>query len=118
MLRPFALPRSSNPRGPSLAPLAAILAAGFLALGGCASRDLSVGQAPVPEFAPRPETVIPAKLAAADIQIVGCRLPSTIRRLGTQVVYLSPGRQISTTARDCAIRGGDFVVFDPDKDAT
>jgi hypothetical protein len=105
-------------RGSSRALLIAILAAGSLTLGGCASRDLAIGEAPVPEFAPGPETVVPAKLIAADAQIVECRLPFTIRRLGTQLVYSSPGRQMSTTARDCAVRGGEHIADHPPHHAT
>jgi uncharacterized caspase-like protein len=57
------------------------------------------------------------RLAAADFQIVDCRLPPRIRRVGGRV-YLEPQRPARTTGRDCGIRGGDAVVFDPSNYAT
>ena len=44
--------------------------------------------------------------------VVDCLLPSQIRRLGGQVTYLSARRAVKTTARDCEIRGGEYVAFD------
>ena len=43
---------------------------------------------------------------AAGSQAVKCQLPPQIRRLGRQATYLAAGRIISTTAADCAVRGG------------
>jgi hypothetical protein len=37
---------------------------------------------------------------------VDCLLPSQIRKLGTQFVYLAPRRTIITSLRDCEVRGG------------
>jgi hypothetical protein len=47
-----------------------------------------------------------------DLLIVDCLLPPQIRRLGQQVTYLSARRAVKTTARDCEIRGGEYVAFD------
>jgi Caspase domain/Sel1 repeat len=47
-----------------------------------------------------------------DLLIVDCLLPSQIRRLGQQVTYLSARRAVKTSARDCEIRGGEYVAFD------
>jgi len=47
-----------------------------------------------------------------DLLIVDCLLPSQIRRLGQQATYLSARRAVKTTARDCEIRGGEYVAFD------
>ena len=47
-----------------------------------------------------------------DLLIVDCLLPPQIRRLGQQVTYLSARRAVKTAARDCEIRGGEYVAFD------
>ncbi len=50
--------------------------------------------------------------SADDLLVVDCLLPGQIRRLGTQMTYLSARRPIQTTAQDCAIRGGEYVAYD------
>jgi caspase domain-containing protein/Sel1 repeat-containing protein len=47
-----------------------------------------------------------------DLLVVDCLLPAQIRRLGEQVTYLSARRAVKTAARDCEIRGGEYVAFD------
>lgn len=47
-----------------------------------------------------------------DYVLVDCKLPGQVRQLGTKMTYLAPRRPIKTTKRDCAIRGGEFVLFD------
>lgn len=47
-----------------------------------------------------------------DLYIVDCLLPGQVRQLGGNFTYLSARRPIRTTAKDCAIRGGEFVAFD------
>lgn len=42
---------------------------------------------------------------------VDCLLPGQVRKLGT-MLYASPRRPLKTTANDCSIRGGEYVVFD------
>lgn len=42
---------------------------------------------------------------------VDCLLPGQVRKLGS-MVYASPRRPMKTTAGDCEIRGGEYVVFD------
>ena len=49
---------------------------------------------------------------AEDLMIVDCLLPGQIRRLGSQVTFMSARRPIRTTQADCQIRGGEFVSFD------
>ena len=44
-------------------------------------------------------------------RIVDCLLQGQIRKLGT-TVYQAPPRPEKLPARDCEIRGGDFLVFD------
>ncbi len=46
------------------------------------------------------------------LMVVDCLLPGQVRKLGTQFTYLSPRRPIKTTARDCEIRGGEYVAYD------
>jgi hypothetical protein len=46
-----------------------------------------------------------------DKRIVDCLLQGQIRKLGT-TVYQAPPRPMKLPARDCQIRGGDFLVFD------
>jgi hypothetical protein len=48
----------------------------------------------------------------AGTDLVDCRLPGQIRKLGQNATYLAPGRPITTSASDCAIRGGKYVVND------
>lgn len=47
---------------------------------------------------------------ADDFIIVDCRLPGQIRQLGQRMVYVTRRRAVKTTAKDCAIRGGEFPV--------
>lgn len=47
-----------------------------------------------------------------DYVLVDCKLPGQIRQLGTKMTYLAPRRPVKTTKNDCAIRGGEFVLFD------
>lgn len=44
--------------------------------------------------------------------VVDCLLPPQIRKLGSQMTYLSTRRPIKTTAGDCEIRGGEYVAYD------
>ena len=47
-----------------------------------------------------------------DLFIVDCLLPGQVRQLGGEFTYLSARRPIRTSAKDCAIRGGEYVAFD------
>ncbi len=44
--------------------------------------------------------------------VVDCLLPSQIRKLGSQVTYLTARRPIKTTAGNCEMRGGEYVAYD------
>ncbi len=44
--------------------------------------------------------------------VVDCLLPPQIRKLGSQMTYLSIRRPVKTTAGDCEIRGGEYVAYD------
>lgn len=49
--------------------------------------------------------------AANDTRIVDCLLQGTIRKLGNSI-YQAPPRPMKLPARDCHIRGGDFLIYD------
>jgi uncharacterized caspase-like protein len=67
-----------------------------------------------------PGTVVPPTGAVKpdDLMIVDCLLPGQIRQLGGQMTYVSRPRAMKTAARDCAIRGGEYVAFDRADHAT
>jgi len=50
--------------------------------------------------------------AVEGFMVVDCLLPGQIRQLGGQVTYVTARRAIKTAARDCEIRGGEYVAFD------
>lgn len=59
--------------------------------------------------------VIPAwadPIPADDLVIVHCSLPGQIRQLGQRTTYVSPRRPTRTTALDCRVRGGEYVLQD------
>ncbi len=82
----------------------AALTLALLALAGCAATGDPGGEA-----AARLQQS-PGKVE--DFMIVDCLLPGQIRRLGGQVTFLTARRAIKTAARDCEIRGGEYVAFD------
>jgi hypothetical protein len=53
-----------------------------------------------------------------DFLIVDCLLPGEVRRLGTRFTFVAARRAIRTSARDCEIRGGEYVAFDRSNYAT
>lgn len=57
------------------------------------------------------ESIAPGR-GIDDFVLVDCLLPGQIRQLGTRMTYLSPRRMVKSTKSDCAIRGGEFVLFD------
>ena len=50
--------------------------------------------------------------AVEGFMVVDCQLPGQIRQLGGQVTYVTARRAVKTSARDCEIRGGEYVAFD------
>lgn len=44
--------------------------------------------------------------------IVDCLLPGQVRRLGTQMTYLSARRPAKLSAGECGLRGGEYVMYD------
>lgn len=45
-----------------------------------------------------------------DYYVVDCLLPGEVRNMG-KMTYLSPRVHVKSTARDCHIRGGEYVVY-------
>src|SRR5262245_40291183 len=54
----------------------------------------------------------PGDPRVADFMVVDCLLPGQVRRLGTRSTYLSARRPVRAAARDCRIRGGEYVEYD------
>src|SRR6266851_8048102 len=54
----------------------------------------------------------PGARRADDFLPVDCLLPGQIRRLGSQVTYVTARRAMKTSASDCEIRGGEYVSYD------
>jgi hypothetical protein len=53
------------------------------------------------------------RAAQADqLLVVDCLLPGQVRSLGQRSVYVSARRPARIPARDCQIRGGEFVAYD------
>jgi hypothetical protein len=44
--------------------------------------------------------------------VVDCLLPGQVRNLGQRTIYMSARRPARMTARDCQIRGGEYVAYD------
>ncbi len=57
----------------------------------------------------RPQTA--GEINIDDLHVVDCLLPGQLKRLGN-TSYMTPRRPVHTTAADCHIRGGEFVVYD------
>jgi hypothetical protein len=55
---------------------------------------------------------------AEGFMVVDCLLPGQIRQLGGQATYVTARRAVKTAARDCEIRGGEYVAFDRSNYAT
>ena len=52
------------------------------------------------------------EISVDELYVVDCLLPGQVRQLGGNFTYLSARRPIRTTAKDCAIRGGEYVAYD------
>jgi hypothetical protein len=73
---------------------------------------LLFGCAPTPPAATPAAPRLTTPGQADGFLVVDCLLPGQIRRLGDQVTYLTARRAQKTTARDCEIRGGEYVAYD------
>jgi predicted nucleic acid-binding Zn-ribbon protein len=47
-----------------------------------------------------------------DLLVVDCLLPGQMRKLGRMSTFMTARRAIKTAARDCEIRGGEYVAYD------
>ena len=83
-----------------------------LPLAGCAPQPSTV------QTSGQPAADAPATGRAEDLFVVDCLLPGQVRKLGRQLTYLTPRRPIKTSARDCEIRGGEYVAYDRSDYAT
>ncbi len=68
----------------------------------------STPQSGMPNLAPAGGTV----RGIDDLVLVDCLLPGQIRQLGTRMTFVAPRRHVKATKSDCAIRGGEIVLFD------
>jgi hypothetical protein len=62
--------------------------------------------------APNVKTVEKGQITPDQLYIVDCLLPPQVRQLGQNYTYLAPRKPIRTSARDCAVRGGEYVAYD------
>jgi hypothetical protein len=96
--------KTRNPIGQSPATtrtgLAAVAAAAVFLLGSVAAT--AAQRVELPQGA----------VSVEELYIVDCLLPGQVRQLGGSFTYLSARRPIRTTAKDCAIRGGEYVAYD------
>ncbi len=46
------------------------------------------------------------------LYIVDCLLPPQVRQLGQNFTYIPPRKPAKLTAKECAIRGGEYVAYD------
>ncbi|MFT6100346.1 MAG: hypothetical protein ACJAYF_002900 [Arenicella sp.] len=59
-----------------------------------------------------PHSTSAQEISVESLIVVDCLLPGQVRQLGPRSKFLTPRRPIKTSARDCAIRGGEYVSFD------
>ncbi len=46
------------------------------------------------------------------LYIVDCLLPPQIRQLGQNFTYIPPRKPAKLSAKECALRGGEYVAYD------
>ncbi len=54
----------------------------------------------------------PKATSADDLLVVNCLLPGQIRQLGTRTTYVSARQPTRTTALECRVKGGEYVLAD------
>jgi hypothetical protein len=98
------LPNMKRP--PKFSPLTLFVTAlitTWLGIAGCQTQGIkSQPQEAVSNIGGDPDKLL----------IVDCLLPGQVRKLGSNMTYVSPRRPIKTTASECEIRGGEYVAFD------
>lgn len=75
---------------------------------------LLAGCSAVPESGQRTNDIarVEQRGDADKLYIVDCLLPGQIRRLGSQMTFLTARNAIKTSAVDCEIRGGEYIAYD------
>ncbi|MCG8100644.1 MAG: sel1 repeat family protein, partial [Candidatus Thiodiazotropha taylori] len=92
-----------TPRFSPLTIAVTALISGWLGLAGCQSQATKAeSQQSLSELAGNTDKLL----------IVDCLLPGQVRKLGSNMTYVSPRRPVKTTASECEIRGGEYVAFD------
>ena len=84
-------------------------------LGGCVFPDVenprpSTSQAIESSPSTTSQDIVSAQENAFDV--VDCLLPGQVRRLGAQMIYMTPRRPVRSTVEDCIIRGGEYTSYD------
>ncbi len=51
-------------------------------------------------------------ISVDDLIVVDCLLPGQVRQLGLNTKYITPRRPVKTSAKSCAIKGGEYVSYD------
>ncbi len=59
-----------------------------------------------------PHGSIAQEISIESLIVVDCLLPGQVRQLGPKSKFITPRRPIKTSARSCAIRGGEYVSYD------
>lgn len=59
-----------------------------------------------------PHSATAQEISVESLIVVDCLLPGQVRQLGPVSKYITPRRPLKTSARDCAIRGGEYVAYD------
>jgi len=55
---------------------------------------------------------VPEGQDSSEFLVVDCLLPGQVRKLGSNLTYLTQRRPIKSTTGDCEIRGGEYVAYD------
>ncbi|MCU7862197.1 MAG: caspase family protein [Candidatus Thiodiazotropha sp. (ex Lucinoma kastoroae)] len=83
--------------------MASTILAAFVSLAGCQSQTTRQMTGDVSA---------PVTGNSDKFLIIDCLLPGQVRKLGSNMTYISPRRPVKTTASACEIRGGEYVAFD------
>ncbi|MES9852800.1 MAG: hypothetical protein ABW170_13350 [Candidatus Thiodiazotropha sp. L084R] len=94
---------NQTPRFSPLTVVVTALITVWLGLSGCQSQETKTESAQnLSKIGGDPDKLL----------IIDCLLPGQVRKLGSNMTYVSPRRPVKTTASECEIRGGEYVAFD------
>ncbi len=62
--------------------------------------------------APNVKTVEKGQITPDQLYIVDCLLPPQVRQLGQNYTFMAPRKPARLSARDCSVRGGEYVAYD------